>query len=346
MKTTANLPIIGMDIAKNVFQLHIVDPETGELERIKLKRDRVTAFFANRQPTLVALEACGGAHHWGRTLQAQGHQVKLLPAKQVRPFVLRDKTDARDAQAIWVAAQQFHIRAVPVKSEQQQACLALHRMRAQLMKIRIMQTNALRGFLYEFGIILPEGHRLLLQHVKSELAQARDKLPGVITECVLEQLSRVDRLQDDIDRIDKRLVALAKQNQQMLAVQTIPGIGPLTATALISTATDLSGFASGRQFAAWLGLTPRQTGTGGKVRQLGISKRGDPYVRTMLMHGARAIIARSQRTSWITALLTRRPYSVVVAALANKLARTAWAVLTKGKTFDQVRWNPVELTTA
>lgn len=346
MKTTANLPIIGMDIAKNVFQLHIVDPETGEIERIKLKRDRVTAFFTNRQPTLVALEACGGAHHWGRTLQAQGHQVKLLPAKQVRPFVLRDKTDARDAQAIWVAAQQFHIRAVPVKSEQQQACLALHRMRAQLMKIRIMQTNALRGLLYEFGIILPEGHRLLLQHVKSEIAQARDKLPGVITECVQEQLARVDRLQDDIDHIDKRLVALGKQNQQMLAVQTIPGIGPLTATALVSTATDLSGFASGRQFAAWLGLTPRQTGTGGKVRQLGISKRGDPYVRTMLMHGARAIIARSQRTSWITALLTRRPYSVVVAALANKLARTAWAVLTKGQAFDQVRWNPVELTTA
>lgn len=163
------------------------------------------------------MEACGGAHHWGRTLQAQqGHQVKLLPAIQVRPFVLRDKTDARDAQAIWVAAQQFHIRAVPVKSQQQQACLALHRMRAQLMKIRIMQTNALRGLLYEFGIALPEGHRLLLQRVKSEIAQAQDKLPGVVTESVLKQLSRVDRLQDDIDHIDKRLVALGKQNQQML----------------------------------------------------------------------------------------------------------------------------------
>lgn len=346
MKTTENLPIIGMDIAKNVFQLHIVDPQTGELERIKLKRDRVTTFFANRHPTLVAMEACGGAHHWGRTLLAQGHQVKLLPAKQVRPFVLRDKTDARDAQAIWVAAQQFHIRAVPVKSQQQQVCLALHRMRAQLMKIRIMQTNALRGLLYEFGIALPEGHRLLLQRVKSEIAQTQDKLPGVIIESVLEQLSRVDRLQDDIGHIDKRLVTLGKQNQQMLAVQTIPGIGPLTATALVSTATDLCGFDSGRQFAAWLGLTPRQTGTGGKVRQLGISKRGDPYVRTMLMHGARAVIARSQRTAWINALLARRPYSVVVAALANKLARTAWAVLTKGKAFDQVRWNPVELSTA
>lgn len=346
MKTTANLPIIGMDIAKNVFQLHIVDPQTGEIERLKLKRDRVSAFLANRQPSLVALEACGGAHHWGRTLQAQGHTVKLLPAKQVRSFVLRDKTDARDAQAIWVAAQQFHIREVPLKSEQQQACLALHRMRAQLMKMRIMQTNALRGLLYEFGIVLPEGHRILLQRVKTELSQAQDRLPRVITESVLEQLGRVDRLQEDIDQIDKRLVALGKQNQQMLALQTIPGIGPMTATALVATATDLSGFDSGRQFAAWLGLTPRQTGTGGRIRQLGISKRGDAYVRTLLMHGARAIIARSQRTSWINALLARRPYSVVVAALANKLARTAWAVLTKGKAFDQDKWNPVELATA
>jgi transposase len=279
-------------------------------------------------------------------LQAQGHQVKLLPAKQVRPFVVRDKTDARDAQAICVASQQFHIREIPVKSEQQQACLALHCMRAQLMKIRIMQTNALRGLLYEFGIVLPEGHRVLLQRVKTELSRAQDGLPGVITESVLEQLARVDRLQEDIDQIDKRLVALGKQNQQMLALQTIPGIGPLTATALVATATNMSGFDSGRQFAAWLGLTPKQTGTGGKIRQLGISKRGDAYVRTLLMHGARAVIARSQRTSWINALLQRRPYTVVVAALANKLARTAWAVLTKGKAFDQVKWNPVELAAA
>ena len=142
MQSTATLPVIGMDIAKNVFQLHVVDAETGELERHKLRRDRVTTFFANRQRSLVALEACGGAHHWARTLQALGHEVKLLPAKHVRPFVLRDKTDARDAQAIWVAAQQPHIKAVPVKNVQQQACLTLHRMRAQLMKVRIMQTNA------------------------------------------------------------------------------------------------------------------------------------------------------------------------------------------------------------
>lgn len=345
MKTIPQLPVIGMDIAKNVFQIHAVDPETGEIERIKLKRVKVAELFANRQPSLVALEACGGAHHWARTLSAQGHQVKLLPAKHVKAFVLRDKTDARDAQAIWVAAQQLHIREVPVKSEQQQACLALHRMRAQLMKVRIMQTNALRGLLYEFGIALPEGHRILLQQVKQELAQAEDKLPGVVTQSVLEQLARVDQLQEDIDRIDKRLAALGKQNQQMLALQTVPGIGPLTATALVSSAADINTFDTGRQFAAWLGLTPRQTGTGGKIRQLGLSKRGDAYVRTLLMHGARAVIARRMQSAWVQSLLARRPYNVVVAALANKLARTAWAILTKGKAFDQLKWNPVEVAT-
>lgn len=348
MQSTPNLPVIGMDIAKNVFQLHVVDTETGEIQRHKLKRDKVAAFFANRQRSLVAMEACGGAHHWARALQTMGHEVKLLPAKHVRPFVLRDKTDARDAQAIWVAAQQLHIKAVPIKSTQQQACLALHRMRAQLMKMRIMQTNALRGLLYEFGVALPEGHRVLLQRIQGELAQAQaqSKLPDVVVLSVQEQLSRIDGLQKDIDQLDKRLASIGKQNQKMQALQSIPGVGPLTATALVASATEIGGFESGRQFAAWLGLTPRQTGTGGKTRQLGISKRGDPYVRTMLMHGARAVIARSSQSSWIQRLLLRRPYSVVVAALANKLARTAWAVLAKSQAFDPLKWNPVDTAAA
>lgn len=340
MESTVNLPVVGMDIAKNVFQLHVVDTKTGEVQRHKLKRDRVAAFFANHERSLVAMEACGGAHHWARTLRHLGHEVKLLPAKHVRPFVLRDKTDARDAQAIWVAAQQPHIRAVPVKSEQQQAWLALHRMRAQLMKMRIMQTNALRGLLYEFGIVLPEGHQALLKRIPDELAKAQEngRLSEIVVVSVQEQLKRISHLQQDIDQLDRRLVQLVKQNFQMQAIQAIPGIGPLTATALVATATELSSFDSGRQFAAWLGLTPRQTGTGGKTRQLGISKRGDAYVRTLLMHGARAVICRSRQTAWIQQLLARRPFSVVVAALANKLARTVWALLTRGKAFDQAQW--------
>lgn len=248
MNATLQLPAIGMDIAKHVFQLHLVDGESGEIERRKLRRAKVAEFFANRQPALVAMEACGGAHHWARVLQRLGHQVKLLPPKHVRAFVLRDKTDALDAQAIWVAARQPHIREVPIKSEQQQACLSLHRIRAQLMKIRIMQTNALRGLLYEFGIVLPEGHKKLLLTVQEALAKAQQfhQLPDMLVVSIQEQLHRIEVLQLDIDQLDKRLATMVKQNQQMLAVQGIPGIGPLTATALIATATDISAFKSGR----------------------------------------------------------------------------------------------------
>lgn len=307
MKTCTELPVIGMDIAKNVFQLHIVDAETGEILRRQLKRAKVVEFFVNREPSLVALEACGGSHYWARALQAMGHQVKLLPAQHVLAFVLRDKTDALDAQAIWVAAQQPHIREVPVKSEQQQACLALHRIRAQLMKMRIMQTNALRGLLYEFGMVLPEGHKKLLNCVQPELAKAHqeNRLPDVMVLTLQEQLRRIDALQVDIDQLDKRLACLARQNQHMLAVQAIPGIGPLTATALAATATDLPSFKSARQFSAWVGLTPRQVGTGGRTQQLGISKRGDIYLRTLLINGARSVLSRSARTKWVEQLLQR-----------------------------------------
>jgi transposase len=345
MKSTAQLPVIGMDIAKNVFQIHLVNAETGEIHRRQLKRAKVAEFFANCQPSLVAMEACGGAHHWARVLLAMGHQVKLLPAKYVRAFVLRDKTDALDAQAIWVAAQQPHIREVPIKNEQQQACLSLHRIRAQLMKIRIMQTNSLRGLLYEFGIVMPEGHKKLLQSVQSELAKAQqsNKLADVVVLSIQEQLKRIDALQADIDQLDRRLAAIVKQNQQMLAVQAIPGIGPLTATALVATTTDFTSFKSGRQFAAWLGLTPRQVGTGGKTQQLGISKRGDSYLRSLLINGARAVVSRSAHGSWLERLLQRRHFNVAVVALANKMARTIWAVLAKGIAFEPARWNPTEV---
>lgn len=212
------------------------------------------------------------------------------------------------------------------------------------MKMRIMQTNALRGLIYEFGIVPPEGHKRLLLSVQAELAKAQQdkRLPEVVVLSVQEQLKRVEVLQDDIDQLDKRLAAMVKQDQQMLAVQAIPGIGTLTATALVATAADLSTFKTGRQFAAWLGLTPRQLGTGGKTHQLGISKRGDRYLRTLLISGARAVVCRSTHSSWIERLLQRRHLNVVVAALANKMARTVWAVLAKGQAFDQVKWNPTE----
>ncbi len=344
MQSTANLPVIGLDLAKSVFQLHIVDRETGEIQRRQIKRAKLSEFFAQCQRSLVAMEACGTSHHWARVIQSLGHEVKLLPAQHVKAFLLRDKTDAMDAQAIWVAAQQPHLKAVPVKTERQQTCMALHGMRRQLMKMRIMQTNAVRGILAEFGVVLPVGHTQLLKTVQGELATAqRDgRLAPDLVVCLQEQLKRIHDLQVDLDQIGQRLRAMIREDRQMQAIEHIPGVGELTASALVAAVGDFSVFKSGRQFASWVGLTPRQVGTGGKTQQLGISKRGDSYLRCLLIAGARAVIARSTKTGWITRLLERRHYNVVVAALANKMARTAWTVLAKGAAFDPVKWNPLE----
>lgn len=348
MQSPTSLPVIGLDLAKTVFQLHIVDVETGEIQRRQIKRAKLAEFFVKCKHSLVAMEACGTAHHWARVIRSLGHEVKLLPAQHVKAFLLRDKTDAMDAQAIWVAAQQPHIKPVPVKTERQQTCMALHGMRRQLMKMRIMQTNALRGILAEFGIALPVGHTQLLKTVQGELARAQqeDRLAADLVVSLQEHLKRIDDLQLDIDHIGQRLRAMIQEDRQMQAIEQIPGVGELTASALVGAVGDFSTFTSGRQFASWTGLTPRQVGTGGKTQQLGISKRGDTYLRTLLIAGARAVLARSEKSSWISRLLERRHYNVVVVALANKMARTVWAVLARGAAFDQQKWNSTELVGA
>ncbi|MDB0544197.1 IS110 family transposase [Ralstonia solanacearum] len=322
--------VIGMDIAKHVFQLHAVNAATGEIERIKLKRNQLLDFFAKREHSLVAMEACGGAHHWARQLQELGHDVKLICARSVRPFVLRNKTDAADARAIWTAAQQPDARFVAIKTEPQQAILALHRLRAQLMKFRIMQTNALRGLLHEFGQTLPEGYQALQDAIPGTLARAAERLLAMLVDSLREQWGRVQSTDADIATLERRLKAALRENQQCQRIAEIPGVGLLTATAAVAAIGNASTFRSGREFAAWLGLVPRQTGTGGKVRQLGLSRRGDTYLRTLLMHDARSVITRGTRSPWLDGLLQRRPFNVVVAAMANKLARTIWAVLYRG----------------
>jgi transposase len=326
--------VIGMDIAKRVFQLHAVDPETGEIERIKLARSEVLAFFAQRCPALVAIEACGSAHWWGRQLTSLGHEVRLIAPKSVRPFVVGNKTDAADARAIWTAVQQPGARFVAIKTEEQQAILALHRMRAQLMKFRIMQTNALRGLLYEFGVVLPEGVRALAKAWPTALATVADKLPTMLIDSLREQWARVQAIEAEITAIERRLAITLRESHPCQQIAAIPGVGLLTATAAVAVMGNANTFKSGREFAAWLGLVPRQIGTGGRIRQLGLSKRGDIYLRTLLIHGARAVIAKAHHSPWIEALLKRRPYSVAIAALANKLARTIWAVLAKGRPYD------------
>jgi transposase len=336
--------VIGMDIAKQVFQLHSVDAETGEVERTKLRRDEVLSHFACRAPALVAIEACGSAHWWARKLVKLGHDVRLLPPRNVRPFVLRNKTDAADARAIWTAVQQPDVQFVAVKSETQQAILALHRLRAQLLKFRIMQTNALRGLLYEFGEVLPAGYAALAKALPAALAGLDARLPAMLVDSLREQWARVLRADQEIAAIERRLRIILRDTPSCQAVAEIPGVGLLTATAAVASIGEAKTFKSGREFAAWLGLVPRQRGTGGRVRQLGISKRGDVYLRTLLMHGARAVILRHRYVPWLGALLKRRPYNVVVAAVANKLARTIWAVLAKGKPYDPAAFSAVAAT--
>ncbi len=331
--------VIGLDIAKHVFQLHTVDLASGEIERIKLRRAAVLPFFAQRPSSLVAMEACGSAHHWARHLCALGHEVRLLAPKSVRPFVRANKTDAADAQAIWTAVQQPDAKGVAIKTEQQQAVLALHRLRAQLMKFRIMQTNALRGLLYEFGEVLPEGARALATAWPAALARLAERVPAILLESLREQWARVEQVEREIAAIERRLASVLRANGQCQQIAAIPGVGLMTATAAVAAMGDPTTFKSGREFAAWLGLVPRQTGTGGRVRQLGLSKRGDSYLRMLLIHGARAVIARSKHSPWLEALLQRRPYSVAVAALANKLARTIWAVLARGRPYDPVAFS-------
>jgi transposase len=334
------LNVVAIDIAKKVFQLHWVEPDTGCIERLKLKRDQVLQWFVTRSPSLILIEACGGAHEWGRQFMKLGHEVRLLPPKMVRPFVQRNKTDAADAQAIWTAGQQPGTRFVPVKTEAQQVVLALHRLRAQLMKMRIMQTNEIRGVLYEFGIVLPEGHRALLKDLPGALIQAKSRLPAMLIDCLDEQIRRVNDLERDIAVLERRLLEQLRKSTACKTLSEIPGVGLMTATAVVATMGTPTAFKNAREFAAWLGLVPRQTGTGGRVRQLGISKRGDVYLRTLLMHGARSVVRSAHSTSWpwLTEMLKRRPYSVVVAALANKLARTIWAVLARGQEWRPAAW--------
>jgi len=300
-----NRIVVGVDIAKRVFQLHWVEPQTGEIVALQVKREKFLEHFGNRSKSLIGMQACGGSQHWARALQKLGHEAKLLSARMVKPFVVGNKNDAADARGIWMAVQQTGIKAVAVKSEEQQAVLALHRMREQLVKFRTAQINGLRGLLTEYGEVMPQGR-----------AGIKRDIPGAL-----------GRLSEQIGRIERRLRQWQREDSATQRIAAIPGVGLLSATAAVATMGDAKVFKSGREFAAWLGLLPRQSGTGGRVRLLGISKRGDKYLRTLLIHGARAVLTHSKSPpEWLTELLKRRPKNVAVAALANKMARTIWAL--------------------
>ena len=273
--------VVGVDTAKRVFQLYWVDMETGEIVDLRLTRTKFLEHFANRAPCLVALEACGGSQHWGRRLRELGHEVRLLPAKMVRPFVGGNKNDAQDARAIWTAVQQPGIKTVAIKTEEQQAILALHRMRQQLVKFRTAQINCLRGLLTEYGEVMPKGRAGMRRGMAEALARVSERLPAMVVEALREQWARVSRLDEEIGEIERRLKLWHRDNVASRRIAAIPGVGVLTATAAVAMMGDPAAFRSGREFAAWLGLVPRHSGTGGRVRMLGISKRGDTYLRTL-----------------------------------------------------------------
>jgi len=326
----------GLDIAKKVMQVHWVDSGSGEIGRRTLKRSQLVPFFARQAPARVVLEACGGAHYWGRTLSGLGHEVRLVHARHVRPYVRGNKNDAADAQAIWSAAQQPQMRWVPLKSEEQQAVLSLHRVRAQWVQVRTQTVNGLRGLLYEFGVLLPGGRQAGVKALAASRAEIDAKVPVLMHALIDGQLAMLRQIEAQVEAIEVQLNGLEEQLVSAQRVRAIPGVGLLSATALAGVlGPDAKGYRSAREFAACLGLVPRHEGTGGKVRVGKLSKRGDPYLRTLLMHGARAVIFHAKvKSAWLQRLLARRPLNVVVAALANKMARTAWALVAHGREYQ------------
>jgi transposase len=328
---------IGLDIAKNVFQVHGIDAKEKMIVRKQLRRSRVIAFFKGLQPCLIGLEACATAHYWARELTKLGHEVRLMPAKDVKAYVKRNKNDAADAEAICEAVRRPTMRFVRIKSPEQQGQLMQHRTRDVLIRQRTQIINALRAHLAEFGIVAAQGNAGV-NELRVIVADERDtRLPIDARASVIVLAAQFEALEGVIGAIEKRIKMQHRSNEASLRVETIPGIGIIGATAIVATVADPTIFRSGRDFAAWIGLVPRQDSTGGKQKLGPISKQGDRYLRRILIVGATAVLRRALENPgkhpWLTQLLARRPFKVVAVALANKMARTAWALLAHGGTY-------------
>jgi len=332
-----NATTYAIDIAKSVFQLHWVEPDSGVIKRRKLQRARLLEFFAQLQPTRIVMEACGGAHHWARELGKLGHQVELLPPHKVKEAVSGNKDDARDARAIWVTATQKDVRRVPVKTVEQQAELFVHRVRSHWVSQRTATINQLRSMLYEFGIVAPKGRKKGVSWVGEHRAQIEQQVPPMAVQLMDQQLQALRELDERIETNERTLQQAQRTDETARELLKVPGIGPLGASALKAELGDGSAWKNSREFACCRGLVPRHTGTGGKVRMGGISKRGDPYVRTLLIHGARNVVNAPNPPRWIAEMLLRRPSNVVAVAVAHKLARIAWSIVAHGQKFDPVR---------
>jgi transposase len=332
-----NATTYAIDTAKSVFQLHWVQADTGEIHRKKLQRAKLMEFFARLQPSRIVMEACGGAHHWARELAKLGHQVELLPPHKVKESASGNKDDARDARAIWVTATHKDVRRVPVKSVEQQAQLFVHRVRSHWVSLRTATVNQLRSMLYEYGIVAPKGRKKVVAWVAEHRAQIEQQVPAMVVQLMDQQLQALRELNERIVANEASLQQTQRTDATVRELLKVPGIGPLGATALRAELGDASAYKNSREFACCRGLVPSHTGTGGKVRMGAISKRGDPYLRTLLIHGARNLVRGPNQPQWIADMLLRRPFNVVAVAVAHKLARIAWSIVARGETFDPVR---------
>jgi transposase len=330
---------VGVDLAKNVFQVHGVDKRGEAVLRKQLRRKQVTAFFAQLEPCLIGIEATAGAHYWARVLQAFGHEVKLMAPQFVKPYVKANKTDAADAEAICEAVRRPNMRFVPIKSADQQAVLSLHRARSGFVKARTALVNQIRGLLGEYGVVLAPGIRHIREGLPDVIEDGERDLPPMFRHLLSQLHGYLRELDEQVETLEKPLKGWHRDNEDSQRIVQIPGIGWLTATALVASIGDARSFKNGRQLAAWLGLVPRQHSSGGKPRLLGISKRGDAYLRTLLIHGARSTLRfvdrdRSPTGQWLRDVGTRRPKNVVVVARANKHARVVWALLAHQRDYD------------
>jgi transposase len=328
---------IGLDIAKNVFQVHGIGPDGRVEVRRQLRRSQLLVFFRDLPPCTIGIEACPGGHHWARRLVALGHQVRLIPPQYVKPYVKRHKNDAADAEAICEAVTRPTMRFVPVKTEEQQAVLMLHRTRELLIRQKNMLANALRAQLNEFGVIAAQGRGGLGDLLKLVTEAAVPGVPGLAREAMALLAGQLGDVAARLRALEMRIVRTHKADPVSRMLETIPGVGPIIASAVAASVGDPRQFRNGRQFAAWLGLVPRQRSSGGKERLGGISKWGDAYIRKLLVVGSHALIryarGKAPAASWLAGLLGRRPTRVAAVAMANKTARIVWAVLAEGRPF-------------
>ncbi len=323
---------LGIDLAKDVFQVHGVNEQGKVVLRKRLKRAQVTEFFVNLPPCRIGMEACGSAHYWARKLQSYGHEVRLMAPQFVKPYVKANKNDVADAEAICEAVSRPNMRFVLIKTIDQQAVLALHRARQGFIKARTAQANQIRGLLAEFGIVIPQGRIHIAAKVPDLVEDITVELPlpfRTLIQRLVEHLKELDR---QVGEIESQIKAWHRDSALSHKLAKVPGIGPITASALVATIGNAKCFENGRQMAAWLGLVPRQHSTGGRNVLLSISKRGDVYLRTLLIHGARSVLYAAQRKKqelggWLGGLVKRRHANVAAVALANKNARIIWALL-------------------